>query len=464
MGCLAALSFEIYEHGLAFGDVDFLREISLYGLIVPSITWLLLTVLANNMTRHANSQAVFDLYRQLTQQLEQYQEWDGLVRFVTQFPGTIFLVDHVSLFVYDHRQARPQLVSAWSRTADGVSPERNVCYDMCRTCLLSRMPGLRRAPECRLISSMAEAPQGDEFCLPLVYRGVLVGVLWLRCQPGQALTPAQIDLMNSIATRIALAMTLSLAWPRQMAQARAEAQADERQRIAYELHNSLAQDVSFLHLNLDRLSRDAERAEDESLRQELELMRDVANDAYVQIRDNVSFLRSWKHTDLAQVISDYARAVARRTGLDIALRSEGMLTPFSAEACQRIFGFVQEGLRNIERHAQARQVRIGLSWSADDLRVDLVDDGIGFDPAAVSDGHYGLAMMDEWLRRLGGQLHIESAPGRGTRLRISIPLSEAHTVARDDDRLNVPQSPSPAFGSAMQPSQPPGEPAIAKPR
>ena len=89
---------------------------------------------------------------------------------------------------------------------------------------------------------------------------------------------------------------------------------------------------------------------------------------------------------------------------------------------QAIFSLVREGLNNVEKHARAQHVRIVMGWSADSLSMDLIDDGVGFDLSSVPDGHYGLAMMHEKAAELGGEMSIDSAHGRGTRLSFRVPL------------------------------------------
>jgi signal transduction histidine kinase len=251
---------------------------------------------------------------------------------------------------------------------------------------------------------------------------VLVGVLRLRCRPGGALSSDQVAFLNRISPEIALALVLAIAHTRQLDRVRIEAQLDERRRLSYDLHNSLAQHIGYLHLSLDRLASDSNIISSGNILSELKRLREVAGDAYEQVRASLSFLRAWQQVDLTQAIDEYACAIARRADLAIDLKTAGTPARLSPLACQHIFSLVQEGLCNVEKHARARRVEIALDWTVDDLRVSVSDDGVGFDPAVVSNGHYGLAMMAERLQRLGGERRIESAPGAGTRLHLCIPL------------------------------------------
>jgi two-component system nitrate/nitrite sensor histidine kinase NarX len=249
-----------------------------------------------------------------------------------------------------------------------------------------------------------------------------VGVLHLSCQPDRAFTQAQIDFMNVAAPEIALALILSLAHPQQLAQVRAATQRDTRHRIAHLLHNSLAQQLGFLHLGLDRLAGDHPLASPDTIRAELEDMRQVAKATYQQVRDMLSLLRA--EDDPAEGIAGYARGIIRDNDLSIEVTApSGTPRQFPPRVRQALFGLLEEGLNNIEKHARAQKVNIALSWSEDGLTMSLMDNGIGFVPTAILQAeHYGIAMMREQAQELGGELTIESAPGQGTRLEFRLPL------------------------------------------
>jgi NarL family two-component system sensor histidine kinase YdfH len=85
---------------------------------------------------------------------------------------------------------------------------------------------------------------------------------------------------------------------------------------------------------------------------------------------------------------------------------------------------ISEGLTNIARHARAKNVTLRLIGNETGLEIEICDDGVGFDPAAVEAGHYGLLGMRERVRLAGGRLEVQSAPGKGTCILIHFPLEE----------------------------------------
>lgn len=415
--------FELYESH-ALDDPHLWREVFLYALILPVAIWFALTALAHNMARRARTEQYYERHRRITPRLAQYREWDELTRFVTEFPSQILPVDHTALFTYDHRNARLELVTRWDVPNGSPAPlDPRRAFDICQACLFSRPPQMRRGETCAYYLGSVNNKERDEFCLPLSYDNLLVGILRLRCQPGKSLTRDKIEFMEATSPEVALALALLLSYPRQITQVQTEAQMDERNRIAYELHNSLAQQIGYLHLSLDRLASDGPLLKSDETRDELEHLRLVAGDAYEQIRHTLALLRSEKLIDLSQAIADHSRYVARLANLQIDFTTVGEAYLLPPELCQHLFGLVRECLNNVEKHARAQHVQIGLSWSADSLCINVIDDGVGFDPSVPPpSGHYGLVLMRERAEALGGELTIDSSPAQGTRLNFRIPL------------------------------------------
>ncbi len=193
--------------------------------------------------------------------------------------------------------------------------------------------------------------------------------------------------------------------------------------MAYELHDSLAQQIGYLHLSLDRLADDERLAQVEGLQREVEQLREVANESYLEIRNNLALLRNQEATNLTQTIGDYVHSLAGQVPFEIEFDTGGTPGPLGPLSCQHVLGLIQESLNNIRKHAQAQRVRLALSWYADRLDITLADDGAGFDPDSVqNNGHYGLIMLRERTQELRGEMRITSAPGAGTTVQFEIPL------------------------------------------
>ncbi len=196
----------------------------------------------------------------------------------------------------------------------------------------------------------------------------------------------------------------------------------ERARIARDLHDSLGHSLAYLHLKLDELASQ-DTLEKPQWRLDLARMRDVANEAYELVRSTLAASLPTYSSDLATALLVPARAAGRRGNFKVQLISQGQPRPLPPIVQQQSLYVLQEALANVEKHASARQVDIGLVWSEEALTITLADDGQGFDAQCIrSDGHFGLAIMQARAQEINGSLSLTSRPGAGTKLTLQIPL------------------------------------------
>jgi len=135
--------------------------------------------------------------------------------------------------------------------------------------------------------------------------------------------------------------------------------------------------------------------------------------------------RSLLEQPLPDAVGRELAALNRRTGISTSIALEGTFDALSASQRIALLRILQEALSNIRQHSGSREVAVTLHDAADGVRMEIRDDGHGFDPASVADeggdGGIGLAGMRERLRLLGGRLEIESAPGGPTVVRAALP-------------------------------------------
>ena len=191
--------------------------------------------------------------------------------------------------------------------------------------------------------------------------------------------------------------------------------ADERRRMARDLHDGLVQDVAFIASQCRYLSGSSD---DHRLRQ----IATAAERAVDESRSVVGALTRASGLPLSACIAQQAREFADRWGLEIELelQPEIQVTPEREQAILRIVG---EVLSNAVQHGHARHIDIRLGSDHGRLRVAVSDDGEGFDPGVLRGGGsgFGLRTMRERAQLLGGDVCLESAPGRGTRVDIALP-------------------------------------------
>ncbi len=209
--------------------------------------------------------------------------------------------------------------------------------------------------------------------------------------------------------------------PRKQAE---QARMTERMAIARDLHDSLGQSLGYLHLKLDEIVGYSPMPKQEDLAKDLKRMRDVANEAYEQIRSMLAALIPANTVPLVKVLRDQAKVISRQARFKAQVVNhgeEGALLPILQ---QQLLWLCREALINIAKHANAQQVKIELWWSVDHLIILIADDGCGFDTNAPRPStSFGLRIMQERAAQLAGLLSIQSEPGHGTALTLQIPLS-----------------------------------------
>lgn len=208
----------------------------------------------------------------------------------------------------------------------------------------------------------------------------------------------------------------------------------ERQRLAREIHDTLAQDFTsiIMHLSAAQLQFGMD---DRAVRQAIVQAETTARDGLNEARRLVWALQP---SQLAEVsLLDGLRGLVEEweTAFDTTavFTLTGEPKPLRPALETTLFRAVQETLRNVEKHAQAGQVNLTLSFMPDQIVLDVVDDGRGFTPAAgptadPATGGFGLRGMQERVARLGGRLTIESHPGEGTAVAISLPVDEGRII------------------------------------
>lgn len=202
-----------------------------------------------------------------------------------------------------------------------------------------------------------------------------------------------------------------------------EAQEDERQRFARELHDGLVPFLASMHIQLHTLGKRLVQ-EQHPLADEIQQLAEQAQATSREIRRLVHDLRPVALDELGLVpaLRHHLAQCEREHGLAIGLEADGgQRLPAPVETA--LFRIVQEAVNNVVRHAQAGRVDVTLKRDVDHVRLQIVDDGLGFD-AQLPRSHRGIGLwsMCERVEQLGGQFEVRSAPGQGTSLIAAVPL------------------------------------------
>lgn len=196
---------------------------------------------------------------------------------------------------------------------------------------------------------------------------------------------------------------------------------EQRLAIARDVHDVLGGMLTSIKMDVARLQRRADSAELQALTQGLLALTQQTIETVKQIAEPLR-PAVLDHLDLPVALAHELRQFTRRSGVLHDLDADAHTLRLSPKRMTAVYRVFQEGLTNIARHAQAQHVKVTLRVDGDLLRLDLRDDGCGFDTAAPGGTALGLLSMRERAREVGGVLQIESSRDQGTLLRLAVPL------------------------------------------
>ncbi len=212
------------------------------------------------------------------------------------------------------------------------------------------------------------------------------------------------------------------------------AAAEERRRLARELHDGLAQNLSNLNFRLQLIEQKAAASENrdaEALKREIGIVRGVVATMYEDVRLRITALDTREapapaSDDLTRQLREFVGDFAEACGVPVQLRLPSYSVRLAPIMCSRLLQIIQEACTNVRKHAQATHVQVALEVRGHLLTVRVRDDGRGCTSGKerYRKRHFGLKMMRDRAREIGGQLHLTSHPGRGAEISVSLPIRE----------------------------------------
>ncbi|MCS6879785.1 MAG: GAF domain-containing protein [Chloroflexaceae bacterium] len=265
--------------------------------------------------------------------------------------------------------------------------------------------------------------------VPLLVSGRSLGVLGVFSRLHGGFSPEALTVVTAIGQQIALALENLSLLARVEEQARSMAALQERERLAGEIHDGVAQNLSYLYMQLDRLADQGGLPG--PLRDDLARLQGVLEATTEEVRRLIARLQDPQPAlvSLEERLREVIRSLSDEAGCSISLTvapGNAMRVPAPVEAeVGRILG---EAIRNAARHGRATRVWVELERRGDLGRVRVRDNGSGFDPHSVGDNgrrHFGLKVMRARAQRIGGALTIDSHPGAGACVELVWPLEAA---------------------------------------
>jgi len=197
----------------------------------------------------------------------------------------------------------------------------------------------------------------------------------------------------------------------------------ERNRLAREIHDTLAQGLTGVIVQLEAAEDARSRDLDIEAGAHIARARELAAASLREARRSVHAIRpeALSRMDLCAALADLVDKATSRTSLAGSVSVEGDSRPLPKSWEDNLLRIAQEALTNVQRHARATEFRARLAFASDSLQLALDDNGQGFDPNQKPDG-FGLRGMRERVEAMGGSLTVESRPGSGTRIAVVLTL------------------------------------------
>jgi signal transduction histidine kinase len=258
--------------------------------------------------------------------------------------------------------------------------------------------------------------------VPILCKGPFRGNLYLAEKAeGAEFTPEDERSLVRFATTAALAIDNAHIHQRLNDLAVAE----ERLRIAHEMHDGLAQVLASVNTKAQAVKQLLRTSRTEDAARQLDQLAGAAREVYADVREAIIGLRSaaLPGRSFTEALEEYCGTWQANAGIDCSLNIAGA-PRLAANAQLQLLRIVQESLANVRKHAEASRVQVSLEQGDVRLRVTVEDDGAGFNPAVLGRSElprFGLATMRERAESIGGTFDLHSTPGSGTRITVELP-------------------------------------------
>jgi signal transduction histidine kinase len=286
----------------------------------------------------------------------------------------------------------------------------------------------------RITNSVIKAEEIRSYAgIPLCSGGELLGVLTVISRGHHIFDSHDLELLDAVAAQLAVAIDNAQLFEKSAHLAVVE----ERNWLAREIHDTLAQSLVALTLQLELTITKMENEGDtswvvDSLRKALDLSRQNLEDA----RRAVAKLRGDRVAEfgLTGALRQLMQSFLEDSGVEVQASISGNLGGLPINLEEGLYRIAQEALRNISKHAQPRHVSMSLRRYRKQIHLTIKDDGVGFDLLAErKDGHYGIIGMGERASLLGGRVEVHSRAGAGTMVRAVLPVRHYSTESSEYD-------------------------------
>ncbi len=329
----------------------------------------------------------------------------------------LYAADRETLYLMAHEGLSDEFVAIETELNCGEC----LCGEVIQTGITATFQTANPPPGMKLRSCIREG-FATATAFTILYNKQRLGVYNLYFRRPQALSERDIYLLETLGQHLGVAVENQ----RLMSRERELAVSEERNLLAQELHDSIAQGLAFLNIQVQLLQDSLRKGRLDEAMQTAGQLREGVQESYDDVRELLVHFRTRVHqSDLDSAIEAALEKFEGQTGIQTTFERIGSAAPFDSMDEVQIMHIIQESLSNIRKHARATQVHVVLHREPGSLEVEVRDDGVGFDtvnePNVLSDRHVGLKIMRERAHRVGGECRIVSEIGQGTRVTLTLP-------------------------------------------
>lgn len=366
---------------------------------------------------------------------------EELARGFSQRVRVVMKADAVAVRWSDEANQRYLMLASDCFPAEMQEDERSLLAGACACGNLRPDARTRVIPihshESEPMRHCARAGYQNLVSVPVRLQQRLLGEIDLFFRSEVHLSAEESELLDALASHLASA----LEGLRAAALEREAAVGEERALLARELHDSIAQSLAFLKIQVQLLRTALARSQPEKVQRTLDELDEGLRESINDVRELLVHFRTRTNSeDIEAALQETLQKFQHQTGTPTRLQVQGEGLPLPADVQVQVLHVVQEALSNVRKHAQAShvslEVRKGAHW-----QLTVRDNGRGFDTGIQHDEtHVGSKIMRERADRIGAQVHVDSRPGEGTAVTLTLPPYPVAAVSVATMGLDLPQS------------------------
>ncbi len=380
-------------------------------------------------TRHIEAQRVrLEALYEVSAFLGQANSIEALARGFAQRVRTLMKADAGTVRWSDDASQRYLMLASDCFPQDMLEEERSLLAGACACGSLQSDSRTRVIPivshDHMPVRRCAKVGYESVVSVPIRLQERMLGEFNLFFRSPVHLSDEETELLDALASHLASA----LEGLRAAALSRESAVAKERTLLARELHDSIAQSLVFLKIQLQLLRTAIQKGKTLQMEQALDELDMGLRESIGDVRELLVHFRTRTNTDdIGQALQETLHKFGHQTGLPTELKFHGEGLPLPPDVQVQVLHVLQEALSNVRKHASASRVELEV-FKGEKWQFVVRDDGVGFAPGeGLGPSHIGMKIMHERAAGIGAQLTVESAPGRGAQVTLTLPM---HPVLR----------------------------------